>query len=204
MQTKKTNIRKTILKVARKSFFEYGYRRTSMRTIAKEANVTLSNIYNYFKNKDEILEVILQPVLRDMEQIFSRYKDPYYITNNWVEADDVSEMDEFKDYVKFIIIYQKEFDLLLHNCSGSKYENIKDYFIDRYTESSRNYLQLMKDKYPHVNKEISDFFLHTVAAWWIQIVSEIISHNLNEEEILQFLKEYMTFGTGGWQRLMKL
>ncbi|PID63325.1 MAG: TetR family transcriptional regulator [Ignavibacteriae bacterium] len=204
MQTKKADIQKTILEVAKKLLLEYGYQKTSMRAIAKEANVTLSNIYNYFKNKDEILEVILRPVLKDMEQLFKRYNDPYYITTNWVEVDDISEIDEFKEHVKFIIMYQKEFDLLLHKCSGSKYENIKDYFIDRYTESSRNYLQLMKDKYPQVNKEISDFFLHTTAAWWIQIVSEIVSHHLNKEEILQFLKEYMTFGSGGWQRLMNL
>ncbi len=204
MQTKKSDIRNTILEVAKVSFLEKGYRNTSMREISKQANVTLSNIYNYFKNKDEILEVILQPVLRDMEQLFSRYNDPYYATNNWIEVEDVSEMDEFQEHVKFIITYQKEFDLILHKCSGSKYENIKDYFIDRYTESSKTYLKLMKEKYPQVNKEISDFFLHTAAAWWIQIVSEIVSHNLKEKEVLDFLKEYMTFGTGGWQRLMNL
>ncbi len=204
MQVQKNDIKKKILTISKKEFLKNGYRKTSMRTIAKKSNVTLSNIYNYFKNKDEILEVILQPVLRDMEQLFNRYHDPYYITNNWTEVDDVSEIDEYKEHVNFIINYQKEFDLLLHKCSGSKYENIKEYFIDRYTESSKNYLQLMKNKYPQVNKEISVFFLHTVAAWWIQIVSEIVSHNLNEEQILQFLKEYMTFGTGGWQRLMNL
>ncbi len=204
MQIKKTDIRETILEVARKLFLEHGYRKTSMRSIAKESGVTLSNIYNYFKNKNEILEVILQPVLMDLEQMLTRHNDPNYITTQWFEVDDVSEIEDFKEHVQFIITYQKEFDLLLHNCSGSKYENIKDYFIDKYTESSRIYLQLMKDKYPQVNKDISDFFFHTVAAWWIQIVSEIVSHNLNEEEILQFLKEYMTFGTGGWQRLMKL
>ncbi len=204
MQTKKEDIKEMILEVARKSFLKKGYRKTSMRVIAKEANVTLSNIYNYFKNKDEILEVILQPVLRDMKQMLSRHNDPNYATTQWFEAEDISEVEDFKEHVKFIITYREEFDLLLHKCSGSKYENIKDYFIDRYTESSRTYLQLMKDKYPQINKEISDFFLHTTAAWWIQIMSEIVSHNLNEEEILQFLKEYMTFGTGGWKRLMNL
>ncbi len=204
MQTKKTNIQDTILKVARKSFLEHGYRKTSMRVIAKEANVTLSNIYNYFKNKDEILEVILQPLFYEMEQMFNHHNDPYYATTQWFEIEDVSKFDEFIDHVNFIIKYKKELDLLLHKCSGSKYENIKDYFIDRYTESSRSFLRLMKDKYPQVNKDISDFFLHTLAAWWIQIVSEIISHNLNEEEILLFLKEYMIFGIGGWKRLMNL
>ncbi len=200
MQTKKTDIQKNILDVARELFLEKGYAKTSMRTIAQKANVTLSNIYNYFKNKDEILEVILQPLFYEMEEMFNHHNDPYYATTNWFEAEDVSEIDEFKEHVEFIVTYRQEFDLLLHKCSGSKYENIKDYFVDRYTESSRSYLQLMKKKYPQVNKDISDFFFHTVAAWWIQIVS----HNLKEEEILQFLKEYMTFGTGGWQRLMKL
>ncbi len=204
MQIKKKDIKDTILNVARKSFLEYGYRKTSMRLIAKNANVTLSNIYNYFKNKDEILEVILQPVLRDMEQMLARHNDPNYATTQWFEADDISEVEDFKEHVKFIINYREEFNLLFYKCSGSKYENIKEFFIDKYTESSRTYLQLMKDKYPQINKEISDFFLHTTAAWWIQIVSEIVSHNLKEEEILQFLKEYMTFGTGGWKRLMNL
>ncbi len=204
MQIKKEDIKETILEVARKSFLERGYRKTSMRSIAKEANVTLSNIYNYFKNKDEILEVILQPVLRDMEQMLARHNDPNYATTQWFEVEDVSEIEDFKEHVKFIINYREEFNLLFYKCSGSKYENIKEFFIDKYTESSRTYLQLMKDKYPQINKEISDFFLHTTAAWWIQIVSEIVSHNLNEEEILQFLKEYMTFGTGGWKRLMNL
>ncbi len=204
MQTKKANIQETILEVARELFLEHGYRKTSMRTIAKKANVTLSNIYNYFKSKDEILEVIVQPVFRELKQLLSRHNDPNYLSTNWFQAEDISEIDDFKDHVKFITTYQKELDLLLYKCTGSNYENIKEFFIDEYTESAKNYLLLMKDKHPQINKEISDFFLHTLAAWWIQIISEIVSHNLSKEEILQFLTEYMTFGTGGWQRLMKL
>ncbi len=204
MQVKKEDIKKTILDVAKKSFIEKGFRKTSMRDVAKEANVTLSNIYNYFKNKDEILEVILHPIFVEMEQMFNRHNDPYYATTNWFEVEDLSEIDDFREHVKFVIRYQKEFDLLFHKCSGSKYENIKEVFIDEYTESSYNYLQLMKKKYPQINTNISKFFIHTVAAWWTQILSEIVSHNLNEEEIAQFLKEHMTFGTGGWQRLMKI
>ncbi len=204
MQIKKSNIRERILKISKKEFFKNGYQKTSMRNIAKEANVTLSNIYNYFRNKDEILEVILQPLFNQMELMFERHNNPNYITTNWFEIEDIGEIEDFKEHVKFITTYRKEFYLLFYKCSGSKYENIKGYIIDRYTESSKSYLQLMKDKYPQVNKDISDFFLHTVAAWWTQIISEIVSHNLDEEEIFRFLKEHMTFATGGWKRLMNL
>ncbi len=202
MQTQKANIRSTIIEVARKSFFENGYRKTAMRSIAKDADVTLSNIYNYFKNKDEILEVILQPVFAEFEEMFDHYEDE--TSANCFEVSDVTEIDDFEKYTNFIITYQKELDLLFHKCSGSKYENIKDQLIDRYTETSKDYLKLMKEKHPQINENISIFFIHTVAGWWVQIMSEIVSHNLSKEEILKFNKEYITFSTGGWKRLLNL
>mgnify|MGYP002470759756 FL=1 len=54
MQIPKDNIRNNILKAAENIFLEKGYSKTSMREIAAKSNVVLSNIYNYFKNKDEI------------------------------------------------------------------------------------------------------------------------------------------------------
>ena len=54
MQIQKDNIRKKILEVARSEFIAKGFKDTSMRTIAKKGEVNLSNIYNYFSNKDEI------------------------------------------------------------------------------------------------------------------------------------------------------
>ena len=44
MQTKKDEIRKTILEAAQKEFLIHGYEGASMRTIAKKANTTLGNI----------------------------------------------------------------------------------------------------------------------------------------------------------------
>ncbi len=204
MQTKKEDIRKIILKVAKKSFLEKGYRKTSMRDIAQLADVTLSNIYNYFKNKDEILEVILQPVFKMIDESMERHKDVNYAFNEWFEASDITQIDDFKEHIRFLVDYREEVDLLLNKCSGSKYENIKEEWIDRYTESSQDYLDIIKRKYPQVNSNISKFFIHTLAAWWIQVLSEIASHNLSEEEILQFGKEFMTFGTGGWKMLLNM
>ena len=59
MRVLKDDKYKSILRAARKEFILRGFKDASMRTIAKDANVGLSNIYNYFKNKDEIfLEIV--------------------------------------------------------------------------------------------------------------------------------------------------
>ena len=51
--------RQTIEDAAIELFMEQGYHATSMRQIAKRANLALGGIYNHFKSKDEIFEAIV-------------------------------------------------------------------------------------------------------------------------------------------------
>ncbi|MBP1664121.1 MAG: transcriptional regulator, TetR family, partial [Bacteroidetes bacterium] len=71
MQTKKENIRQQILEIARDEFTMHGFKDTSMRVIALKAGITLSNIYNYFRNKDEIFREILYPLIGAIEKTLS-------------------------------------------------------------------------------------------------------------------------------------
>ena len=80
MQYSKDDIQKEILKAAEKVFLENGFPKASMREIAQEAQVGLSNIYNYFKNKDDIFCTVVRPVisafermLRTSRALWSRY-----------------------------------------------------------------------------------------------------------------------------------
>jgi len=53
-----TGTKKKILKIATTLFSEYGYKGTSVRTIATGVGIKQSALYNHFKNKEEIfLEV---------------------------------------------------------------------------------------------------------------------------------------------------
>ena len=63
MQYSKDDIQKEILKAAEKVFLENGFPKASMREIAQEAQVGLSNIYNYFKSKDDIFCTVVRPVI---------------------------------------------------------------------------------------------------------------------------------------------
>jgi len=48
-----------IIKVALLLFSKQGFKATSMQLIAKEAKVSKGNLYNYFENKDALLEGVL-------------------------------------------------------------------------------------------------------------------------------------------------
>ena len=54
MQYLKEDIQEKILHIAEEVFSEKGYKDASMREIASRSGITVSNIYHYFKSKDEL------------------------------------------------------------------------------------------------------------------------------------------------------
>ena len=47
--------RQRILEAARKRFRYYGFKKTTMQEIARDAGVAVGTLYRYFKDKDELL-----------------------------------------------------------------------------------------------------------------------------------------------------
>lgn len=62
-QVKKESVRESILESANSLFTEKDYSTTTLADIAKLAGVTMSNIYNYFGSKLDILFAIYEPWL---------------------------------------------------------------------------------------------------------------------------------------------
>ena len=203
MQVQKTDIRRRIIEVAKAEFLEKGYKNASMRTIAKNTGVGLSNIYNYFKNKDEILEEVLNPLLMAFDIMLDKHNSPEYISLDIFISKEYQQK-QINMFVDLIKQYRKELHLLLFRTHGSSLENYSEEYTNRHTALGLEYIQKMKKKYPQVNTNISDFFIHTISSWWISIIGEIVSHDLKENEIQKFITEYMEFGTAGWKRIMKI
>ena len=60
LKLKKVDPTDTILKAAVNRFSEYGYNKTTMVEIAKDAGMSAANIYRYYKNKEESLQHALK------------------------------------------------------------------------------------------------------------------------------------------------
>lgn len=73
-----------ILKAAKELFETYGYKKTSMDEIAKKSNVTKKTVYSYFKDKETLINTII-------DNEFQRLKK---------EVDKISEKDN--DIISFV------------------------------------------------------------------------------------------------------
>ena len=201
MQIKKDNILEDVLVAACEEFLEKGYKDTNMRTIAKKSSVGLSNIYNYFKNKNEIFLEVLNPVIRALEQLLVEHNRESNLSMHVFTSQDYLQ-EHTNMYVNLIQKFKIELKILFFKAHGSSLENFVEEFTDKHTTVGLEYLRLMKERFPQLNIDISEFFIHTMSSWWMSIVGELVMHDLPVNESERFLSEFMEFATAGWKKVM--
>jgi len=200
MRILKDDIYKSILRSARKEFISKGFKEASMRSIAKDAGVGLSNIYNYFKSKDEIFLAIVNPAKNDIFNFITQKHNEesfqFYNMSQYGHSE-----DDIEHYIGLIEKYKEEYRLLLYHSQGSSLCNFRDELTNHMTHVSYDYMGLEKKYNPHA-REVSSFFIHAMASWMVSILGEIVTHELDRQKIKEFFDEYFRFGFAGWRELI--
>ena len=199
MRILKDNKYNAILNAAQNEFITKGFKDASMRDIAKHADVGLSNIYNYFKNKDEIFLAIVKPAKDDLFKFITLQHSEENFDSNKISPFGHREKD-IEYYINLLAKYKDEFRLLLYHSQGSSMSNFREVLTDHITRVSHDYMTLEKKHYPDAN-EVSDFFIHVMSSWIVSILGEIVTHNLSRHSTDKFFKEYFRFGFVGWREL---
>lgn len=191
-QIKKLVVEKQILKAAKTLFLKHGFLGASLREIAENAKVTLSNLYNYFPDKDAIFVAILKPELDDLERLceFGR--------THRREITPFETLQEKKQYLRialdYIHLHGQELNLLFNQSFGSSLENFTDYLAQQY-EINWNLLFIdLKKKFPNQKlKKPSSFFLRNMAHFHIMTVSKILKNDYSRKEMTKISDELATF-----------
>ncbi len=74
-----TDKRQQILDVAKELFATKGYSATGIREIAEKAGLSLGNFYNYFKNKEDLFQSLLDPqnIIQHLSEIKQMLNDNF-------------------------------------------------------------------------------------------------------------------------------
>lgn len=204
MQTLKDDIKQRILVTAREEFIAHGVKCTSIRTVARKAGVAVGNVYNYFGSKDELFCEVLRPLITALDRYIQSHNSEWHLSLEVFSARRFQ--DEYILAMKtFVINFRPELRLLLFKAEGSSLAGYKEKIIEHQTKIGTEYLQLMKERYPHLDINISPFFLHIASSTWMSIFSELVEHEeFDEQEIECALEQYAAYSMAGWRELMKV
>ena len=197
MQVKKENIRERILEAAREEFQKKNYQKASMRQIAKKAEVTTSNIYNYFENKDDIFTTILQPLI-DKIEIGKRKLAEFEFNRKEAHSENLEDhLILVEESAKFVNQNREGLKLLIFNAEGSALENYTDELISWFTE---NFKKSINGKH---HQKIDSFFYRITTSIWINTIREVLLKDIKGKRLIQNAKDLMTFIFHGWKGLVE-
>ncbi len=202
MQVQKDNIRMEILKAARKEFCEKGFVSANIRAIAKESSVSVGNLYNYFSGKDELFCELVKPTTTLIRKILSSLEEVDFMNDFEVWSLDYHYrmVDEVVDFIK---LHRDNLNLLLFKSHKSSLASFKEEVIETRTQMSIDTLAKIRPL-NSLRVDISDFFLHALSAFSINLIEEFLMHDLGEEEMKERLREMMFFMFYGWDGVIDI
>ena len=205
MQTKKEYLREQIAAAAKEVFLRKGFMKTSMRDIAKRTGVGVSNIYNYFKGKDELFCYIVSPLIVEMRKMIhehhnTRYHEQFQEYANG-ESDEMMA-EHMQAYINLIGNHRDEMKLVLYKAQGSSLENFIDDYTDECTRQVVIFMDAYKREHPGTGTVRSAFTYHIHTVWMFSFISEVIKHHLQPEEIKRAVEDYIHFEFIGWRNII--
>lgn len=115
----------------RAEFLEKGFEDASVRSIAARAGMSAAGLYRHYKNKEDMFDALMQPLLLEMNEWLGHHRTTKYNMVDTGEAD--REMlfgESFIDLVKNVLYPRREeFKLLLGGARGTKYEDFIHNFV---------------------------------------------------------------------------
>ncbi|MDE7326731.1 MAG: TetR/AcrR family transcriptional regulator [Lachnospiraceae bacterium] len=174
-QVLKDEIRERILAAALDEFYERGYKLAAMRNIATNAQIPTGLIYSYYKNKADLFDAILRPVLYDWERVLTAGGED---DKKHLNAEIYGLSKAETECLLNLFDHRKEFIILIDKSDGTKYECEKERFV--------------KDIEAHLLEHRDDttadaVFIHIIANNFVDGLMQIMYHYKGKEWAIMIL-----------------
>jgi len=195
MQTKKEEVKKSLLDTAKKEFLEKGFEKTSIRKIVKEAGTTIGNFYNYFDSKENIFSELVEEVHKEFISLINnnhkiKNKEIVLKTNNIA----LLKKELFILLKKFLPILDDRFIILLDKSKGTKYSSAKNDLID---VISKHFIEHIKEYAPNYEyPELGKVFAFEIITGFLEIIKST-TDNLKKEKLIIEQILFTSFGIMG-------
>lgn len=190
MQVLKEEVKAAIIKSALQEFLAKGYINSSMRTIAKNADVTVGNLYRYFKNKEALFNEIMNPVTTTFIALMQQHENE----EHFEQAVDpnlnvLQEIDnQLMPIIDTVLSLKDRIMILLYGSKGTKYENIKEQIVIYGADHVMEHFNLM---YPEDAPEKSFELARAVSIGFIESILDIINNITDHDTLKLTIKEYI-------------
>ncbi|QNR68276.1 TetR/AcrR family transcriptional regulator [Paenibacillus peoriae] len=196
IQAKKDEVKKEIESAALKVFFRKGFVDAKMSDIADEIQISVGNIYTYFKNKKELFYTVVPPSLVDylknvlVESIHIDNQTFFEETNNEKKSAIVQEQ------INLLTQYSMQIVIIFEKNKGTIYSNAKNELVDLMIETKKPYLKNTYKRY-EIGSDENMILLNIIANNVIHMTLDLLKRDMSADtrkRIFEALSLYRLHG----------
>ena len=188
-----------ILKVAKEEFITKGYNNASLREIASKCHISATAIYRHFKDKEEIFDAVVNPLIVYFNQTATYIEKA---DNEYLKSQNISEMWNFENNGSFQYnLLFGEYNDLVKLIVKERKEVFKNYIINYEFDATINYIDNMK-KEGYKIKDFNYLSFRILLDSYLEAYLNLINKGLKKEEIFNICKEINEFYTIGFRNLL--
>ena len=202
MKEKNLIAKAEFLELTKQAFLKKGYRGVSLRNAAAKAGKTTGFVYIYFKDKNDIFEHLVGPLV---EKINAKLIDKDMSFDPTLKTG-VSLKEWVANYMRFLMELaenqSEEMDLLFLKSQGSKFANFKNELIEKAVRRSAKEFRKLKRTPDFSGQEVSRFFSWNIVGFVVNTSLEVIKNKSSKAEIEKYEAEITAFIYNGWKGLV--
>ena len=127
VQVLKDELRHKILLESEHLFLQRGYDRTSLQMIADKVNISKSNLYHYFKNKEELFYELTDSAADGLKRMILRFRSMRFDLN--MDAQEF-RMLLTEEVLSLLLAEKYGLLLIMEQAQGTRYENLRTVLIE--------------------------------------------------------------------------
>lgn len=127
MQVLKDELRHKTLLEAQHLFLQRGYARTSLQMIADKVNISKSNLYHYFKSKEDLFYELTDGAAEGLKKLILRLRDKRFDPRTGQREYQVLLTEEV---LSLLLAEKYGLLLILEQAQGTRYESLRPGMID--------------------------------------------------------------------------
>ena len=191
VQVLKDELRHRILSEAQHLFLQKGYDRTSLQTIADKVNISKSNLYHYFRNKEELFYELTDGAAEGLKKLIMRLRDKRFDPHTGAREYQVLLTEEV---VSLLLAEKYGLLLIMEQSHGTRYEGLRASMIDMLAAKTEPLL---------ADEENSALLAQIMARNMLDGTVQILKTRVRPREVRVGLNRLVEYHTKGINALLK-
>ena len=189
VQVLKDELRHKILLESEHLFLQRGYDRTSLQMIADKVNISKSNLYHYFKNKEELFYELTDSAADGLKRMILRFRSMRFDLN--MDAQEF-RMLLTEEVLSLLLAEKYGLLLIMEQANGTRYENLRPVMIELIASKI---VPMLADE------ENSPMMAQIMARNLVDGTVPILKNRVRPSEVRAGLNQLITYHTQGMHAL---